>query len=273
MAVTGKLISKLQTLKENNSIESYCHIKNILKNQKIVIPYKEYKPYKIIRFRRHKESNSFFYHCKELSYRTDILNIDSFGRCNEPGQGFFYCNDEENENTGLAEAISIFRGNEESNIETFTIGAWDVKSPLRLAVILPSNNSHGINAEFDTIKQDFNSFRDNDDYTQLKKFVEFISEEFTLDLNKDNTNYKITCAFSNYIKEFFPKIDGILYGSVKSELQGTNIVLWPEVVDEKLEFVAARKLTLKRTNQITFHQIYSQETLNIDTKLGKINWD
>ena len=61
-----------------------------------------------------------------------------------------------------------------------------------------------------------------------------------MDLEKHKSNYKITCAFSNYIKEKFPEIDGIIYASVKSEFKGTNIVLWPEVVDEKLDFVAAK---------------------------------
>lgn len=272
MTISDKIISKLQNLKKSNSVESYCHIKNILKNQRIVVPYQEYKPYKIIRYRRHKESESLFKNCSQLTYKKDILNIDSFGRCNEPGQGFFYCNDEKNENTGLAEAMSIFRGNGESKNETFTIGAWDVKSSLCLAVVLPSNNYHGINLEFDNIKQNFSRFQDNEHYEEMKKLVEYISEEFTLDLNKVESNYKITCAFSNYIKEFFPKIDGILYGSVKSEFKGTNIVLWPEVVDEKLTFVAARKIILKRTGAKLFHQIYSQETQNIDNISGEIFW-
>jgi hypothetical protein len=123
MRVADEIIAKLLKLKADNTISSYPHIKNILKNQRIPVAYTEIKPFKLIRYRSHNETNKdkFFESSEELSFRTDILNINELGRANEPGQGFFYCNDNKNRNTGITEIVSIFRGNVNSEEEVLTI--------------------------------------------------------------------------------------------------------------------------------------------------------
>lgn len=273
METSHKLITKLKELKEENSITSYPHIKNILKNQLIPVAFSEFHPTKLIRCRRHNNNELFFSSSEDLSYRKDILNIKSFGRANEPGQGFFYCNDNKNQNTGIAEAVSVFRDNEESQEEILTMGVWNLKKSLKLAVILPSDENIGINKEFDDIKHSFNNFEKSEDFNDLKNFNEFLAKEFTLDLKIHKSNYKITCAFSNYIKEQFPEIEGIMYGSIKAEFQGTNIVLWPEVVDEKTEFLAARKSVYKREigNKI-FVEVQTYDSKTYDKETDKIVW-
>lgn len=272
MRTSDELIAKLTELKESNSISSYPHIKNIIKNQRIPIAYTEIKPFKLIRQRRHNNGEKFFESAEQLSYRNEILKINNFGRANEPGQGFFYCNDNNNQNTGIAEAVSIFRGNENSDEEILTIGAWNVKENLKLAMILPSNENAGINGEFDKMKDFFNKFEDCEDYEDMKNLSEFLAKEYTLDLEKHKSNYKITCAFSNYIKEQFPEVDGIIYASIKSEYNGTNIVLWPEVVDEQTEFFAARKSIFKRFPNKTFAEVQAFDSKSYDSVLDKISW-
>jgi len=272
MRISEELINKLTELKEQETISSYSHIKNILKNQIILVPHLEYKPFKLIRYRRHNKGEIFFEHSHELSYRTDILNIENFGRANEPGQGLFYCNDNKNQETGISEAISIFRGNTESQEEILTIGAWDLKKPLNLIMILPTEQNYGKNSEFDKMKEFYNGFEKSKEFEDLKRLNEFLANEFTLDLEKQKSNYKITCAFANYIKEKFPEIDGIIYASVKSEFKGTNMVLWPEVVDEKLDFVAARKSIFKRLADKTFVEIKTFDSKEYDKKSDKIKW-
>jgi RES domain len=272
MRPSEQIIAKLIELKEDNSISSYAHIKNILKNQVIPIASSEFKPFKLIRYRKHSIEDNFYEKSVDLSYRNDILNINKFGRLNEPGQGFFYCNDNENQSTGIAEIVSVFRGNEESNEEILTIGAWNVNKNLKLAVILPNNYNLGLNKEFDKIKEDYNKFYDSEDFEEVKILNEFIANEFTLDLEKHKSNYKITCAYSNYIKEQFPEIDGIIYGSVKSEFNGTNIVLWPEVVEEKIEFFAARKSIFKRIADKNFVEINTFDSKSYDYENDKIIW-
>jgi len=272
MKASEELIKKLSGLKEQNTISSYSHIKNILKNQIIPIPFYDYKPFKLIRHRRHNNGEAFFQQSGQLSYRKDILNIRDFGRMNEPGQGLFYCNDNKNQNTGISEAVSIFRGNEDSNEEIFTIGAWNLKDSLKLAMILPTIENSGKNSEFDEMKKFYNGFEQSEEFDDLKNFNEFLAKEFTLDLQKHKSNYKITCAFSNYIKEKFPEVDGIIYASVKSEFEGTNIVLWPEVVDQKLEFVAARKSIFKRVKYKTFVEVATIDSKGYNKEMEEIIW-
>lgn len=274
MSASKEIIEKLSKLKADNSISSYPHIKNILKNQRIPIAYTEIKPFKLIRYRSHNETNKnqFFESSEELSYRTDILNINGLGRANEPGQGFFYCNDNENQNTGITEIVSVFRGNTSSVEEVLTIGAWNVKENLTLAMILPSDQIIGNNKDFDMMKEDFYRFENSPEFEDLKIFNEFIANEFTLDIEKHNSNYKISCAFAMYIKEQIPEVEGIMYASVKSEYKGVNIVLWPEVVDEKLEFVAARKSVFKKVKDKTFVEQQIVESISYDKNIDKINW-
>lgn len=275
MRDSDEIIAKLSELKVDNSISSYPHIKNIIKNQRIPVVFNEIKPFRLIRYRSHNDTNrnEFFKSSEELSYRTDILNINNFGRSNESGQGLFYCNDNKNQITGIAEIVTILRGNEESEEEVLTIGAWDVKENLRLAVILPSNGTISKNKEFDEMKDCFNQFEDSPEFEDLKNLLEYLANEYTLDIEKHNSNYKISCAYSMYIKEHFPEVDGIMYASVKSEHQGINIVLWPEVVDEKLEFVGARKSVFKKFKHSTFVEEQIRENTEYNRENDLINWE
>jgi len=272
MSASNK-IAKLTELKSDSSISSYPHVKNILKNQIIPIPFLKYKPSKLVRYRRHNNGEIFFKNLEDISYRTDILNIKDFGRGNEPGQGFFYCNDNLNDSTGITEAISVFRGNSESEEEILTVGAWNLKESLILAMILPIKEHSGKNEEFDKMKKFYVEFDKGEEFEEVKKFNEFLAREFTLDLQKHKSNYKISCAFTNYIKESFPHVDGVMYASVKFEYEGTNIVLWPEVVDKKVEFVAARKRVFKKTADKTFVELHTYDNRDFDSSTGTIFWE
>lgn len=275
MRVSDEIIAKLKKLKANNSVSSYPHIKNIIKNQRIPVVFKEIKPFKIIRYRSHNDvnRNDFFKSSAELSYRADILNIDKFGRANDYGQGLFYCNDHNNQDTGITEIVSVFRGNKDSEEEVLTIGAWDLKQNLKLAIILPSIGTTGKNKEIDEMKEYFNQFEDSPEFEDLKNLLEYLANEFTLDIEKHKSNYKISCAYSMYIKERFPEVDGIMYASVKSEYQGINIVLWPEVVGEKLEFVGARKSIFKKTKHKTFVEEQIKESVSFNAENDEIIWE
>lgn len=273
MNIADQLINKLKELKKDNSDSSYPHIKNILKNQKIHIAFYEFKPFKLIRYRRHNNDEIFFHNVDDLSYRKDILDIKHFGRANEPGQGFFYCNDNENQATGMSEAMSIFRGNENSQEEILTISAWEIKENLKLAIILPPDGIKGNNRGFDEMKEFYKMHEDTPEYHDLVIFNEFLSLEFSLEQDKDESNYKITCAFANYIKEEYKDVDGIIYSSIKSEFQGTNIVLWPDVVNRKLEFLMARKQIIKKVNEKRFVETQKFDSIGFHIKTGEIVWE
>ena len=274
MSVSNQIINKLRELKKSNSESSYSHILNILKNQIIPLPFTVIQPYKLIRYRKHDITNreELFGSSEDLTYRKDIFEIEHFGRANEPGQGFFYCNDNNNQNTGIAEIVSVFRGKENSKEEVLTIGAWNVTEKLTLAIILPIEENKGKNKEFDEMETFYKLIEKSPEFEDLKNFNDFLAKEFALDIQKHNSNYKISSAFSNYIKEKFPDVDGIIYSSVKSEYEGTNIVLWPETVDQKVEFAAARKSTFKLVREKTFVEMDIVESKGYDKVNDIIIW-
>jgi hypothetical protein len=63
-----------------------------------------------------------------------------------------------------------------------------------------------------------------------------------------------------------------MYSSIKSEHTGINIVLWPEIVDSKLEFATARKTVFKKTQEKTFVEEVIAESKMYDTKSDIITW-
>lgn len=267
------LIKRIQELSKSRSFSDYIHIKNILGNQKIPIAFFTHDTSIILRCRPHNKNSTQFKHKDELSYRKDILNINSFGRCNEPGQPIFYCSDQDNENTGIVESLSLFRGKKRSKSETITIGAWKVKEPLKLALILPPKTNLGKNQFFDEMMKFYRTYSNSDYYNELLTFNDYLCEEFSKDIIKEKTNYFISCAYSNYIREHFSdQIDGIAYGSVKSQHEGVNIALWPESVDKKLDLIAAIKRTSKRFPGKIFGEIKVQESISVDKITGNIIW-
>lgn len=273
MNETQFLINRLKELKNDNSLESYTHIKNILYNQYLPVPFIDFKPFKLIRTRCHRKDEALFKRIDDLTHRKDILNINYFGRANEPGQGFFYCNDNLNEKTGFSESMNVFRNNPNSQNEEITIGTWNVSKELNLAIILPSKYKNVDSSLFNSAKKSFKSLDNGSSNSkQLKIMLEFIANEFTLDKEKDNSNYKITCAFVNYIRDIYNNCDGIVYASVKSALKGDNIVLWEDVVENNLELIAARKRTFKliRPKEFIETEYCDTESINYDT--GIIKW-
>jgi len=267
------IINKLKSLKSDNSPGSYTHIKNILANQILPIPFISYKPFKLVRTRSHEKGEVFFKKIDDLTFRKDILNIDFFGRANEPGQGLFYCNDNLNEDTGFSESMNIYRNHPDSTEEIITLGAWDVDRELNLAIILPSEYKTIESSLINSSSKSYKLLDDGSDYyNQLKIMLEYIADEFTLDTIKDNSNYKITCAFVNYIKVKFPDVDGIIYASVKSALKGENIVLWENAAEKNLKLIAARKRTFRLIGKKEFFETEYCDSNNIDYDSGEIEW-
>jgi len=273
MNISQLLIDKLEELKEDDSISSYSHIKNILYNQIIPIPYAEVHPFKLIRYRRHNDCdrNKLFDTSEDLTYNKDVLNIRKFGRANEPGQGFFYCNDNLNQDTGIAEIVSIYRGNKNNEEEVLTIGVWNLKVSLKLAIITCPPNKEN-KKEVKKIENFYSQLVQGNQLEDVKNLINFIAREYSLDIEKDKSNYKITSAFSNYVRDNFPEIDGIMYSSIKSEHTGTNIVLWPETVNSKLEFDVARKSVFKNVRDKKYLEEQIIESKGYDAANDKIAW-
>lgn len=273
MSLAEIVISDILELKQQNTPESYQMIKTILFDQTIVMSSMQINSGSLVRYRRQNQNGQLFSKISDLSYRKDIDKIVDFGRCNEPHQSIFYCNPFHYENTGIVESVTVFRGNAMSKEESFTVGLWQIKEPLLLGSILPLSINQGRIKEMDQMREQFEAYDNGPHFEELKKFVDFLAHEFSLDVTRDSSNYMVTAAFANYILEKFPQLDGFMYPSVKDEYEGINYALWPRTVDKKLKLIAAKTRNFERkpgTNE--FWDNNSREALKIDNEQGTIDW-
>lgn len=268
------LIELLNKAKSDSSIESYIYIKNMLDNIIIPLPRKKIvKGTRLVRCRSHLKGKDFFKSINEISYIRDISKIKEFGRANEPGQSMFYCSD--NLDIAFIETSRITRENIAKDFEYMTKGVWEVYKDLIAVNIISHDEIRGENTIIDSMSKKFEDLIKKEGTPSGKvvlKILRFFSKEFTRNANGNPNNYKISCAFSNYIFNNFPKIDGILYPSSLYNKDGVNIVFKPTSVDEKLKFYIARRGKMKKTSTTKYH-----ETDIIDSEIHggdgeKINW-
>lgn len=225
-------INKIKKIDINNE-SSYPKIQDLI--SEIITPFTTVTVPKGMTFHRARKLNKGdnFTTKKDLSYRTDLLNILDFGRANEPHQSIFYASNEVE--TSIFEICKLPRNIINDSKFDIVISSWVVKNNFETLVIasnkiaITKNNhiqgvfNHTMQSEY---AQDINA-----------QFIsEYFSDEFAKYFDIDNSNnYKVSCAFFNeMLKRFEYKIGGIVFPSVEYEYQGTNIALLPEKVDANL---------------------------------------
>jgi hypothetical protein len=266
------------------TIESYIAIKNALKIYSIPFPSVTLPKGKILyRVRIHKKGENLFENIGDLSHRLDLLNIDTFGRANEPLQSIFYCSD--NSTVAFFEVSNISKAGKRPDSEISTIGYWQVQEDIRIGSIPLNGTIRGLNVTADGLQDDFEHLvakfnQENIDITL--KVLNIFSNEFTRNVHNNAFNYLISCAFANYVYDV-PGFDtflkrevivaGILYPSVIHREEGMNISLKPFVIDEKkLVLVkAVRKVMIKESID-HYRDIALIESKKIDYIDGKIIW-
>lgn len=255
-------LNLLSTAKNEESIESYIYIKNVLNSIEFPVPFTIYgEGKKIVRSRAHKENEDFLETVDQISYRKDIQNIKNFGRGNEPGQSVFYGAD--NQTVSFAETSSIVRQNEEKDFEYITTGIWVATENIMVVNLVPNESTIGQHAEFDESGKSFDSLIDsqNDESAfVVRKLLQFLSKEFSTTAKENSNHYKITAAFTNYVFDSFDKADGILYPSTIHSTEGFNFALNTEVVDRKMKFYAAQRIKMQRVGDKKYKEVEKFES-------------
>jgi RES domain len=268
------VIDLLNQAKNTSSIESYVYIKNILDNILIPLPVRQIpKGTRLARSRGHLNGERLFEKVSDLSYRTDIQNIKTFGRANEPGQSMFYCSD--NHKIAFIETSQITRENIAKDFELMTTSVWVADKDLLAVNIISNDEIRGQNQHLDLMSKDFEQIIEKEGTEKAKvvhKVLHFLSKEFTRKANGDPNAYKISCAFTNYVFNNLPLIDGILFPSTLYTTEGINFVFKPNSVDDKLKFYAARRSKMEKTGLTDY---YETETLDSEIHNGdekEIKW-
>jgi hypothetical protein len=131
--------------------------------------------------------------------------------------------------------------------EQYTVSRWRNKRELFLAEMVFSKEAIKANpVTSKAFEKQLGFARQkglSDEYFYID-FLYFISEQFAR-LKTSHHDYKISAAYTNLVLAS-PGIDGIAYPSVQTKYQGQNIVLPPNVVDDKLMVEA---LTVQRVHK------------------------
>lgn len=250
-----------------NSNASYSIIKNLFLFLTIPYPVVTLNPRaQFVRCRLHLKNEIFFHKIDDISYRKDITNIHDFGRANEPIQPIFYAADKQE--ISFIETSLFIRNNNPLPFETITMGIWEIQQPIKIAVILSNDSIKGKNEIVENLTSQFALIVEQHDKQKTEphlKFLDFISKQYTQNVNGNSSKYKLSCAFSNYIflKKWFDSsdkqlknIDGIVYPSTM-DLKGINIAIHRRAIEEgKLKLITARKSVMrKKRDCITLKKI------------------
>ena len=255
------LLESLSKAKDEESIESYIYIKNILDSIEFPLLFTIYlKGTKFVRSRAHKEDEDFFETVDQLSYRKDIRNIKKFGRANEPGQSIFYCAN--NAIVSFAETNSVVREDEGKDFEYITTGIWISTEDIVVVNLLNNENTKDQHLEFDQSIKSFEDLIDsqNDENAfAVRDLLQFLSKEFSTSFKKNSNHYKITSAFTNYVL-LIENVDGILYPSTIYPTDGFNFALRTDVVDKKMKFYAAQRIKIQRIGEKEYKEVEKIES-------------
>ncbi|MES2477877.1 MAG: hypothetical protein V4561_02235 [Bacteroidota bacterium] len=231
---------------------------------------------------RFNEGNLDFHKVSQLSYNSECPERIKFGRFNREGQPMFYGSipkGSKESHPGITACLESFPeltiGDGIEGQKDFTVGIWKTK-PIEL-----------IDLTFDLYKR--NPFKDKilqlvalikssaapDISKAVFEFWEYISQ---LCANK-STNplvYFLSNVLLDTIKDIIHRdssnLKGIIYPSSRTERKGTNIVLYPQAVDEhlRLDSVLVYRL-FRRPNEKTYDFFPICEPVKVTGQEFKIN--
>lgn len=268
-----KFLEILGAQMEKSSYHSYISIRNAIRLFSIpfgTILLKANTP--LFRCRLHEEDNQLFTKISEISHRTDLLNIENFGRANEPMQSIFYCSTDRE--TALFETSQIEKSKGKIQTEAITYGKWILQKDINVAYLPLVQDKIGINPIADQLHNGFEKIVNelaNEETGDWRKVIDLFSVEFSREDKGTDWDYLVSCAFANYIyltpgihsvtqKQIF--MDGITYPSVRYTKVGMNLALLPQLIIDgilKLETVIYQKT----------EKIDSSTYLETETKISK----
>lgn len=209
----------------------------------------------IYRARSHQE-NEMFYFEKDLSYRTDINNINKHNRANPAYSTMFYgsistYSVKDGYLISASETSELCR-NKKNGIDTLTIGKWVLKRSMKALIVLDAINYKFHSQEIDDMYKAYMEFINSQDNPEDVKLIStFLANEFGKNVKTgEDYEYMISAAFSEL---FFAKglgYNAIIYPSVKSNGQGYNIVLLPYVADDNLILDRVLLAQLHKTGEV-----------------------
>ena len=271
-----------------NKTLTYPALKNLFKY--VATPYCHFdilvghKP--LYRTRAHSDKDGeYFYNETDLTFRYDIPNITSFGRCNEPLQSLFYASD--NIEISLAEIFNKEKLENLKDVSYVTTGVWNFAKSVIVAPIFEPDNVDITNDSLTNVTNKCKEYIDNFNIVPqkdlLKTFLSIISNEFTKPFSKDTNSYLFSAAYSNFILEAIDRFDptkrmeGIVYPTCKGihgiRNLGLNYAFKNSIIGfgNKIELEYALRGKIEKVGKvITATDVVRSTSVNKIT--GEITW-
>lgn len=182
----------------------------------------------------------------DLSYITNPEIIRSYGRANAKESSIFYgavisSNVSIPHIIALAETEELLRSKEKGKQDKqvlMTVSRWVIVSDMTLAEMVFSKaailkqpevrKAYGFQLEL--LRKSFSE----DVVNAFVDLLTFFCDEFAKSEIKSDADYKLTAALSEVLFEI-KRVQGIIYPSVRTELEGSNVALLPATVDKHLK--------------------------------------
>lgn len=199
---------------------------------------------------------------EEISYIKKPEMIKTFGRANAPGKSMFYgsimsSGVSQPMISALAETVIELQGENKgvtSRKLLMTVGKWKVKKDLILSELVfnkaaiekCSDTERAYNIQCQYLATIYNDLPRK----QMVAILEFYSDQFARRATKD-TDYKISAAYTEQVCKMIG-IQGVIYPSLQTEFEGTNVALTPQAVDSCLELEEVMMVTADIRNSKVF---------------------
>ncbi len=211
---------------------------------------------------------------KDISYITDFSKIDKYGRANRPQESRFYGAIASEKVESLifvlfAELAGRYDEIIDENFQTtLTVGKWRVKDHIEVADICFSKDYSKVEfIQKKIIDWERKLIGTELDTYENRQLLNLFSEEFSKTLIRNHNDYKISATYSAYVTNE-NGINGVMYPSVKTDFEGVNVVLTPQIVDERLELIKAGIFRFGINNG----KLYGEQ-VNTTSTFGKANAD
>jgi len=214
-----------------------------------LIPIVYLRDRKILRSRTN-ENEEFFASAKDLTY-PPVCNA-KLNRLSADGEPMFYgslfsrsfaANNCYPRVVNILETCDSFRHMDEDGSIMVTVGNWAANRDLKLLAFPLASYSRSF-AESEDIRDQYNKIKGK--YSkESRDFAKYIG--YLLSQERRSCLYEITSAVAHYVLYDDTRtnsLDGILYPSVQTAGEGLNVCLKPEVADEALDLLGARKQEL-----------------------------
>ena len=231
---------------------------------------------------RINKNDEIFTKKTELSYRTDLNNISRFGRANSPGSSMFYGSVISTPISlprivALAETDELLRSKEKGKIDKsfiITVSKWKILEDIRVAEMVFMKNriksTPEIEHAYNFHLKNFRANMPEEEVQKLVAVVEFFSEEFAKASVDFDTDYKLSAAYAQ-IALRSGSVKGLIYPSVRTDYEGSNLALLPEVVDENLLLEEAIIVHVKiKGKKVFLDNLY--RTGELPTDAVNFNW-